>query len=45
MNVKFCVKVYCFNNFIGNYCPKGVEHERDSRSHATRGVFDVTGEL
>ena len=24
----------CFNNFIGTYCPKGVGHERDSRSHA-----------
>ena len=22
------------NNFIGTYCPKGVGHERDSRSHA-----------
>ena len=25
---------FCFNNFIGTYCPKGVGHERDSRSHA-----------
>ena len=22
-----------FNNFIGTYCPKGVGHEQDSRSH------------
>ena len=24
---------FCFNNFIGTYCPKGVGHEQDSRSH------------
>ena len=35
MVTRTCTQIFdCFNNFIGTYCPKGVGHERDSRSHA-----------
>ena len=41
----FCFICFCFNNFIGTYCPKGVGHEGDSGSHARCPPANINNNL